>query len=415
MNIIKKNNIFFDNRGYNLQIPNQITIKEQFISLSKKNVLRGIHKSRYGKLITVLSGKLIDYIIDFSQEPFTYHKNILSFDGQNQLYIPPNYGHLWISLEDNTMLLYQLEGNFDPLIDININYLDPYINLDINKNDFYIMSEKDINSNFIKPIDYIILGSSGFLGSELIKYLKEQNKNFICLNTRLEQFEDLKKEFILYKPKYIICAAGISGKPTISWCETHEKETFNTNFLYMLNLAKLCDELNIHLTIFGSAIIYKNGINDELKEPDNESCVYTKYRVLLEKSLKIYNNILYLRIQYPIAFNNHPLCFMNKTLTRLKSINDQEINVTFIPELFPKIPLLIEQNVVGVLNFVNPKSINIIELVELYKKYNDNTIIYNTIKIQSTSGLLDTNKLEKYFPDIKDINTALVDFLKKCH
>lgn len=407
-----QNNLFIDKRGYNLGLNFCEKICEQFVSCSKKNVIRGIHKSPYGKKITILSGRAIDYIINFSTDPIEVHKNIMDVNGLNNLYIPPNFGHFWISMEDNTLMLYQLEGKYNPLIDQNINYLDPYVNLDFDKSINYIISDKDISASFIKPIDYIVLGSTGFLGSETIKYLKDQNKNFISLSTRLENSDQLRNQFILYKPKYVICAAGISGRPTIAWCEDNEKETYNINYLYMLNLAKICDDLKIHLTIYGSSIVYKDGIHNEEDEPDNDKYVYTRFRILLEKSLKIYKNILYLRIQYPVSFNGHPKCFMSKTLTRLNNINDQEINITLIPQLFPYISKLVENGHIGILNFVSPGTISIIKLLENYKMFRNNSIEYNVVKFPQTSGILDTTKLCNIFKELDDVNESVKTILR---
>jgi 3,5-epimerase/4-reductase len=403
--------IYKDNRGYNLQIPFNIIIKEQMLSFSKKNVLRGIHKSPYGKLVTLLSGKIIDYVINFDNNNIIVNKYILEFDKERQIYIPPNHGHLFIALEDSH-LLYQFTGNFDPLTDQNIHYLDPYINLDIDNEIQYIISEKDSKSDFLKPIDYVILGSNGFLGSETCKYLKYNNKNFITLNTRLENYDKIKLQLELYKPKYLICSAGISGKPSISWCESHEKETFEINYLHQINLAQICNMLNIHLTIYVSGSIYKynNKLNNEDSIPDNYDFIYCKYRIYLENILKIYNNILLLRIQYPISFTDNKLCFMNKTLTRLNTINNQNINITFIPELFSNLHILIENNTTGIINFVNPGIINITELVELYKKYKDNNLLYNITNNSPTCGLLDTTKLSLLLPNIKNIKESLENY-----
>lgn len=422
--ILSSTEKYVDNRGINIKIPSDIIIVEQFISKSKKNVLRGIHKSPYAKLVTVLSGKIIDYIINFNTVPPTYEKYFLDCNGNNQIYIPENYGHLFISLEHDTVLLYQLENKFNHLNDININYLDPYINLDINFNNSYILSDKDRHSGFTKPIDYIILGSTGFLGSEITEILKKQNKNSIVINTRLENYELLEKQFEIYKPKYVICAAGISGKPTIDWCEENKHITFKTNVLDTLKLCEITNKLNIHLTIFGSGSVFKTEsrtcyedeeLLPEYSEediPNNTMKYYLECRIMLEQAIKIYNHILYLRIQYPIAFNNNSNCFMNKMLTRLNTVNDQQVNITFIPSLFPMLPYLIEINTKGIVNFVNPGSIYLRDLLELYKKYKDNSIEYKVQKNGGSCGLLNTNKL-KYLlkdKDVLNIHDTIVDF-----
>jgi CDP-4-dehydro-6-deoxyglucose reductase, E1 len=140
---------YIDNRGQNLNIPLSIIPKEQFVVNNKKNVLRGIHISKYGKLVTCISGSIIDYVIDVKSNPPTYKKYILNPQTDlYQLYIPPNYGHLYISLEDETRILYQLEGYYDSNLDKNINYLDKSINLDISDKNL-IISKKDLKNDFL--------------------------------------------------------------------------------------------------------------------------------------------------------------------------------------------------------------------------------------------------------------------------
>lgn len=394
-----------DNRGFNISLLTDMTICEQFISNSKKGVIRGIHKSPYAKYVTVLNGKIMDYIIDFSSKSLEYKKVILDSENNNHLYIPPNFGHLFISLEDDTKILYQLADKFNPEKDVNINYRDPYINLDIPFDDEYTLSEKDRNSKFIKDIDYCILGSTGFLGTEIKKTLKLQNKNFICLNTRLDNYELLEKQFKLYKPKSVICAAGISGKPTIAWCDNNKEITFKTNVLDTLKLCELTNKLNIHLTIFGSGSIYNGGLNaygEQIMTEFTENCTisknndkyYLKCRNMLEDSFDLYKNVLYLRIQYPIALNNDSRCFMSKMLTRLDNVHDQYVNITYTPILFPLLTEIIEKNTTGILNFVNPKPIKLSKLLEYYKKNLDTKINYNVTTSSSFCGLLSTNKIE---------------------
>lgn len=414
INTIKKINIlpikkklekYVDNRGYNMSMKTDIIICQQFISKSKKNVIRGIHKSPYEKYVTVLSGKILDYVIDFSNGDIKYTKLILDSENDNNLYIPANFGHMFIALEDNTQLLYQLAGKYDPKKDININYRDPYINLDIPWDNKYILSNKDTNSDFVKPVDYVLMGSKGFLGSEIKKILEQQNKNFICFDTRLENYKEIETKLSIYKPKYVICAAGISGKPTIAWCDKNKEETFKVNVIDTLNLCEITKKLNIHLTLLGSGSVFNGGFNDygqqimsefneDSKINKNNNKFYLKCRNILENTLELYENVLFLRIQYPIALNDNPKCFMNKMLTRLNTVQDHYVNITFIPNLFPLLSEIIEKNTMGILNFVNPESIKLSELLDWYKKNKDRNIKYNIVKSSTTCGLLDTTKLQ---------------------
>jgi len=403
--IKKKLEKYVDNRGYNMSMKTDIIICQQFISKSKKNVIRGIHKSPYEKYVTVLTGKILDYVIDFSNGDIKYTKLILDSENDNNLYIPANFGHMFIALEDNTRLLYQLAGKYDPKKDININYRDPYINLDIPWDNKYILSDKDTNSDFVKPVDYVLMGSKGFLGSEIKKILEQQNKNFICFDTRLENYKEIETKLSIYNPKYVICAAGISGKPTIAWCDKNKEETFKVNVIDTLNLCEITKKLNIHLTLLGSGSVFNGGFNDygqqimsefneDSKINKNNNKFYLKCRNILENTLGLYENVLFLRIQYPITLNDNPKCFMNKMLTRLNNVQDHYVNITFIPNLFPLLSEIIEKNTMGILNFVNPESIKLSELLDWYKKNKDRNIKYNIAKSSTTCGLLDTTKLQ---------------------
>jgi dTDP-4-dehydrorhamnose 3,5-epimerase-like enzyme/dTDP-4-dehydrorhamnose reductase len=406
--------MFVDNRGYNIQLQSSPNFAQQFISHSKKNVLRGIHCSNYAKQITVLSGSIIDYVIDMTN--YTFKKYTLNTG--DTLTIPKNHGHLFISLEDNTIIFYQLEGVYNELTDININYRDPYIQLDIDFDKEYIISNKDLTSNFTKPIDYILLGNTGFLGGFTAKCLKTQNKNFVIMHERLDDYETICKKLKIYKPKYVICAAGISGRPTIEWCESNPYITYKTNFLDTLHLIDTCSKLNIHITIYGSGSVYKNIDNTlytEKDEPNNNEKVYLKYRIMLENCIKNYKNCLYLRIQYPIAFNNNPKCFFSKMLTRLETVNDIPVNITFLPTLIPLLfDNLIEKNINGILNFVNPGSIRLPELLTLYSTLTHKEIHFKSLHNNNYCGLLNTDYLESILKPDVDINikTAITAFLK---
>ena len=72
---------FRDNRGYFRELFLEKVIKKKFIfdyySLSKKNVIRGLHlqlKKPQGKLITVLSGKIFDVALDCRKQSRTFGK-----------------------------------------------------------------------------------------------------------------------------------------------------------------------------------------------------------------------------------------------------------------------------------------------------------------------------------------------------
>ena len=114
---IYKKDAFIDTRGFFRELYLQKNIKQRFpfdvISLSNKNVIRGLHiqlKNPQGKLLTVLSGKIFDVALDCRKKSKTYGKFFtiyLSHKDNTSIYIPEGFAHGFCSLENNTLLHYK--------------------------------------------------------------------------------------------------------------------------------------------------------------------------------------------------------------------------------------------------------------------------------------------------------------------
>lgn len=79
-------------------------------SISKKSVLRGIHRTPYGKFVTCVSGEIYDICLDLRPKSPTYKKYfsiILSPNYNNSIYIPPYCGHAFLALEDSVVVYAQ--------------------------------------------------------------------------------------------------------------------------------------------------------------------------------------------------------------------------------------------------------------------------------------------------------------------
>ena len=126
--------VFTDTRGQLKFIDSKET--QQFLSFNNKNVFRGIHCSPYEKCITCIRGMATDFVIDLKSVPPKV--NIIELKENDKIYVPPNHGHAFLAHQDDTILLYQLEGRYDPKLEKNYHYLDPWINLsfsvDLNEN-----------------------------------------------------------------------------------------------------------------------------------------------------------------------------------------------------------------------------------------------------------------------------------------
>lgn len=340
---------FKDFRGeilFNIDIP-PFEIKQCFSTLNERHVLRGLHCSPYPKLITVNSGKIFDVVVkpDGTYDAYDLKKG-------DSLFIESNCAHGYFCFEQSE-IIYFLGGIFDPVLDKNYLWNDPILNIPWPKETkSAIVSLKDASSPIFKTVDTIVLGHTGYIGNEILKYIP----NGIGLDIRLENIHELKRCFSILKPKNIVSAAGISGKPTIDWCESHKSETMFTNVTCQLNLIHLCKEMGIHLTIVGSGAVYDGEkLFTELDEPNFKGTFYSKARIILEEIIKstYMEDVLYLRMLYPITADGNHRCFIEKLRKRTSNIHDTRITVSILPSLLPKLQSILDQKITGILNFVN--------------------------------------------------------------
>jgi len=125
---------------------------------AKKGTLRGIHFQRppmeQAKLLRCANGALMDFAVDLRPDSKTYKQWIcveLSAENKKQLFIPRGFGHAFISLTDDTELLYKADNYYSAEHDCSILWSDPEINIDWGT-DNPIVSEKDANAPLLKEM-----------------------------------------------------------------------------------------------------------------------------------------------------------------------------------------------------------------------------------------------------------------------
>lgn len=144
--IIIEPEIYKDNRGAFKEVFNKQEFKKHQLpylfvqdnqSISRKGVIRGIHyqkgKFAQGKLVTVNRGAVNDIIVDLNKKSKMFGKYImikLTEDNNKLIYIPPGYGHGFISLIDNTLFSYKVTKQYNPKAEGGIVWNDPNINID---------------------------------------------------------------------------------------------------------------------------------------------------------------------------------------------------------------------------------------------------------------------------------------------
>lgn len=151
--------VFKDDRGeffesFNKKLFDELTEgKYQFVqdnqSISKKNVLRGLHFQKppfaQGKLVRVIKGVVLDVVVDIRKSSKTYGQHfsiVLSAENNMQFFIPPGFAHGFLSLEDETIFSYKCTNYYAPESEATIMWNDPSLNINWG-NDKCIVSKKD--------------------------------------------------------------------------------------------------------------------------------------------------------------------------------------------------------------------------------------------------------------------------------
>lgn len=150
---------WFQNSTFNSQTGKDFNLAQANCSISAKGVIRGIHYTSknpgQSKLVTVLSGKVFDVMVDLRKSSPTFGKwdaIVLSSDNPVTLYIPWGIGHGFMSLDDKSIFTYLCDKSYDPINEFDLNAFDPEINIQWPTNIEIIQSKKDQEAPYLREI-----------------------------------------------------------------------------------------------------------------------------------------------------------------------------------------------------------------------------------------------------------------------
>ena len=137
---------FKDSRGsfsenFNLKKFRKISKKRKInfvqdnLSVSKKGVFRGLHfqyKFPQAKLISVLSGEILDIVVDLRKSSKSFGdwaSYKISRKNKKQLFIPEGFAHGFLSLTNDTKVMYKVSDYWNAKDEYTIKYDDHKISL----------------------------------------------------------------------------------------------------------------------------------------------------------------------------------------------------------------------------------------------------------------------------------------------
>lgn len=113
-----------------------IKFVQENVSFSKKGVIRGLHLQldpfRQAKLVTVITGKVLDVVVDLREKSTTFGKVyqcILDASQHNMLLIPEGFAHGFATLED-AHFFYKCSSVYNPQFETGIKWNDEQLKID---------------------------------------------------------------------------------------------------------------------------------------------------------------------------------------------------------------------------------------------------------------------------------------------
>jgi dTDP-4-dehydrorhamnose 3,5-epimerase len=137
--------IFRDNRGFFTEFYQadryaKAGIGSAFVqdnlSRSARGILRGLHIQNpkpQGKLISVLSGAVLDVVVDVrvGSPTFGHHYKVeLNDSSRRQLWVPPGLAHGFMVLSDTADFFYKCDEFYSPADELVLKWNDPDIAID---------------------------------------------------------------------------------------------------------------------------------------------------------------------------------------------------------------------------------------------------------------------------------------------
>ncbi|MDV7341632.1 dTDP-4-dehydrorhamnose 3,5-epimerase [Terasakiella sp. A23] len=138
---------FGDERGFFSETYNCSSLSEYGIDINfvqdnhsmshSKGVLRGLHYQKppfaQDKLVRVVRGKIWDVAIDLRPDSVHYKKWVaaeVSADNWSQILVPKGFAHGFVTLEEDTEVIYKVSDYYNPESEVSIMWNDEALNID---------------------------------------------------------------------------------------------------------------------------------------------------------------------------------------------------------------------------------------------------------------------------------------------
>ena len=284
---------------------------------------------------------------------------------------------------------------------------------------------------------YVVLGATGYLGSYFVNHLESKGEEVRGLSrqeidyTNSDELRSLLNEI---KPRFLINAAGYTGKPNVDACESDKSECLFGNAVLPGRIRAACEELGIPWGHVSSGCIYSarkaNGDGwGEEDEPNfsfrNGPCsFYSGTKALGEEVLKDAENCYIWRLRIPFNEDRNSRNYLKKLLN-YASLLEAENSISHIDDYINScLSSFTQECKPGIYNLTNIGSITTRQVVEWMKEegvtekefsfFNNEEDFMSKAAITPRSNcVMDTSKAERNGIALRPVEEAVRDSLRK--
>ncbi len=276
----------------------------------------------------------------------------------------------------------------------------------------------------------LLIGSTGYIGSEFLRQLKNRMYDYKTVSYSEVFLPDFDK--YLDNVDCIINASGYTGKPNVDKCEEEKDQCIWGNIVVPMKIIEWCRSRDIIYGHVSSGCIYQgkrwDGQPFDENDPPNFSfkynncSFYSGTKELAEEVVKTYPKSYIWRLRIPFDNEDNPRNYISKLLTYRKLV-DFENSVSHRGEFVSACLKTIEQKVpFGIYNVVNDGTITTKQAVYLILNYLDKNKkfeffesekeFYKTVvKAPRSNCVLSNGKLKSVNIYMRDVKDAFVDSL----
>lgn len=236
----------------------------------------------------------------------------------------------------------------------------------------------------------LVLGASGYVGSHIVRSLRNKMVKHVTLNRgEINIFDpkELSKFIKKNRISKLINCVGYTGKPNVDACEYNKDNCLMYNAILPSKIAIACENTKIKWCHISSGCIYDGYRKDGYTEQDepnfcfgSKCSYYSGTKALSEKIItNLTDNCYIMRLRIPFTNIDNQRNYISKLLS-FKILNDQQNSLSNLYEFSDAcVDSLIRDLPTGVYNLTNPGSISAPEIIDMAQSIWGKKIGYETI------------------------------------